>query len=176
MSSQVLYINLGCPWASRANLVRTLKGLEDVIQMVVLDWELFPEGWCAFYFLSLSNSSFPTALLVAFKVPSSTKADAMILGHSQAGMEPPQSIHCTVSNTSVNSTSKPPLPTLRASRFPSFGIRKPKPSFPTSLLKLFEWSALTPISASLACSVFHKLSDCPTGKSSPSHCMRENQY
>jgi glutathionyl-hydroquinone reductase len=42
---QVLYINLGCPWASRANLVRTLKGLEDVIQLVILDWELFPEGW-----------------------------------------------------------------------------------------------------------------------------------
>ena len=38
-------MNRGCPWASRANLVRTLKGLEDVIQMVVLDWELFPEGW-----------------------------------------------------------------------------------------------------------------------------------
>jgi putative glutathione S-transferase len=42
---QVLYINLGCPWASRANLVRTLKGLEDVIHMVVMDWELYPEGW-----------------------------------------------------------------------------------------------------------------------------------
>jgi putative glutathione S-transferase len=42
---QVLYINLGCPWASRANLVRTLKGLEEIIQMVILDWELFPEGW-----------------------------------------------------------------------------------------------------------------------------------
>ncbi|OWP02875.1 glutathione transferase [Marssonina coronariae] len=41
----VLYINLGCPWASRANLVRTLKGLEGVIQIVTLDWELFPEGW-----------------------------------------------------------------------------------------------------------------------------------
>ncbi|KAH7381128.1 glutathione transferase [Cadophora sp. MPI-SDFR-AT-0126] len=41
----VLYINLGCPWASRANLVRTLKGLEEIIQIVVLDWELFPEGW-----------------------------------------------------------------------------------------------------------------------------------
>jgi hypothetical protein len=25
--------------------VRTLKGLEDVIQLVTLDWELFPEGW-----------------------------------------------------------------------------------------------------------------------------------
>ena len=43
---QVLYINLGCPWASRANLVRTLKGLEEIIQMVVLDWEFFPgKGW-----------------------------------------------------------------------------------------------------------------------------------
>ena len=42
---KVLYINLGCPWASRSNLVRTLKGLEEIIQMVVLDWELFPEGW-----------------------------------------------------------------------------------------------------------------------------------
>lgn len=42
----VLYVNLGCPWASRTNLVRTLKGLEDIIQMVVLDWELFPDqGW-----------------------------------------------------------------------------------------------------------------------------------
>jgi putative glutathione S-transferase len=41
----VLYINYGCPWASRTNLVRTLKGLEDIIEMVVLDWELFPGGW-----------------------------------------------------------------------------------------------------------------------------------
>lgn len=40
-------MNMGCPWASRANLVRSLKGLEDVIQMVVLDWELYPEGWYA---------------------------------------------------------------------------------------------------------------------------------
>jgi putative glutathione S-transferase len=43
--TKVLYINYGCPWASRANLVRTLKGLEDIIQIVVMDWELFPEGW-----------------------------------------------------------------------------------------------------------------------------------
>jgi len=41
----VLYINYGCPWASRANLVRTLKGLEDIIQMFSCDWELYPEGW-----------------------------------------------------------------------------------------------------------------------------------
>lgn len=41
----VLYINLGCPWAHRANLVRSLKGLQDVIQLVVMDWTMGPEGW-----------------------------------------------------------------------------------------------------------------------------------
>jgi putative glutathione S-transferase len=41
----VLYLNLGCPWAHRANLVRSLKGLEDVIQLVVMDYILGPEGW-----------------------------------------------------------------------------------------------------------------------------------
>ncbi|KAJ5802282.1 uncharacterized protein N7503_004732 [Penicillium pulvis] len=41
----VLYINYGCPWAHRANLVWTLKGLQNIIQRVVLDPELSPEGW-----------------------------------------------------------------------------------------------------------------------------------
>ncbi|OJD30041.1 glutathione s-transferase [Diplodia corticola] len=33
----VLYINYGCPWAHRANIVRTLKGLDDVIRLVEVD-------------------------------------------------------------------------------------------------------------------------------------------
>ncbi|KAJ5707236.1 hypothetical protein N7488_007037 [Penicillium malachiteum] len=41
----VLYINYGCPWAHRANLLWHLKGLQDIIQRVVADPELGPEGW-----------------------------------------------------------------------------------------------------------------------------------
>ncbi|CEL01521.1 Putative Transferase [Aspergillus calidoustus] len=41
----VLYLNYGCPWAHRTNLVRSLKGLEDIIQLVVCDFELGPDGW-----------------------------------------------------------------------------------------------------------------------------------
>ncbi|TKA64986.1 hypothetical protein B0A49_01180 [Cryomyces minteri] len=32
-----LYIHLGCPWAHRTSIVRTLKGLDDIIQLIVLD-------------------------------------------------------------------------------------------------------------------------------------------
>lgn len=41
----VLYLAYGCPWAHRANIVRTLKGLESIIPLVVLDPELGPDGW-----------------------------------------------------------------------------------------------------------------------------------
>lgn len=41
----VLYINRGCPWAHRANLVRTLKGLEGIVQLVTMSFNLGPEGW-----------------------------------------------------------------------------------------------------------------------------------
>ncbi|KAI1916254.1 hypothetical protein LOZ61_001247 [Ophidiomyces ophidiicola] len=41
----VLYITTSCPWAHRTNIVRSLKGLEPFIQLVVLDPRLSPEGW-----------------------------------------------------------------------------------------------------------------------------------
>lgn len=40
-----LYTNHGCPWAHRVDLVLVLKGLQDIIQLVVLDTELGPDGW-----------------------------------------------------------------------------------------------------------------------------------
>ena len=41
----VLYLNLGCPWAHRTNIVRSLKGLEDIVQLVICDSHLGPGGW-----------------------------------------------------------------------------------------------------------------------------------
>ncbi|KAL9049900.1 MAG: hypothetical protein Q9162_006953 [Coniocarpon cinnabarinum] len=41
----VLYLNYGCPWAHRTNIVRSLKGLESIIQLVVMGFELTDRGW-----------------------------------------------------------------------------------------------------------------------------------
>ncbi|KAK5260666.1 hypothetical protein LTR20_000069 [Exophiala xenobiotica] len=40
-----LYVNYGCPWAHRTILVRGLKSLEPVIQMIVTDFDLSENGW-----------------------------------------------------------------------------------------------------------------------------------
>jgi putative glutathione S-transferase len=39
-----LYIHIGCPWAHRTNIVRSLKGLEDIIQLIVWDKSMVNEG------------------------------------------------------------------------------------------------------------------------------------
>lgn len=46
-SRYVLYLNFGCPWAQRTNIVRTLKGLEDIVELVEVD-DMDPgpgKGW-----------------------------------------------------------------------------------------------------------------------------------
>ncbi|KAF5862856.1 hypothetical protein ETB97_011096 [Aspergillus alliaceus] len=41
----ILYLGYGCPWVHRPNIVRSLKGLEEIIPLVVLDPELGADGW-----------------------------------------------------------------------------------------------------------------------------------
>ncbi|KAL8686761.1 MAG: hypothetical protein Q9218_006886, partial [Villophora microphyllina] len=41
----VLYLNLGCPWAHRTNIVHRLKGLDKIVQVVVMGYIRTDEGW-----------------------------------------------------------------------------------------------------------------------------------
>jgi len=40
-----LYISYACPWATRALIVRKLKGLEDIISFSSVHWYMGPKGW-----------------------------------------------------------------------------------------------------------------------------------
>src|SRR5438105_11583563 len=40
-----LYVSLACPWASRTNIFRKLKGLEQVIGMTIVDPIRDDKGW-----------------------------------------------------------------------------------------------------------------------------------
>jgi len=40
-----LYVSYACPWAHRALIFRSLKGLEAAISLSVVHWFLGPEGW-----------------------------------------------------------------------------------------------------------------------------------
>ncbi|EXJ56502.1 glutathione S-transferase [Cladophialophora yegresii CBS 114405] len=40
-----LYANYGCPWAHRTIIVRSLKSLEPVIQLITTDFDLTENGW-----------------------------------------------------------------------------------------------------------------------------------
>jgi len=40
-----LYISHACPWAHRALIFRTLKGLESVISLSIVDWYMGEHGW-----------------------------------------------------------------------------------------------------------------------------------
>lgn len=40
-----LYVSLGCPWAHRTVLLRSLKGLQDVISISIVDPVISEQGW-----------------------------------------------------------------------------------------------------------------------------------
>lgn len=40
-----LYVSWACPWAHRALILRALKGLEEVISVSAVHWEMDSEGW-----------------------------------------------------------------------------------------------------------------------------------
>ena len=40
-----LYVSLACPWAHRTMIMRTLKGLDDMIGLTVVHWLMLEDGW-----------------------------------------------------------------------------------------------------------------------------------
>ena len=40
-----LYVSLACPWAHRVLIMRSLKGLEDMISVSVVHWLMIEDGW-----------------------------------------------------------------------------------------------------------------------------------
>src|SRR5690606_3797793 len=40
-----LYVSLACPWAHRTLIIRALKGLEDMIDISVVNWLMLERGW-----------------------------------------------------------------------------------------------------------------------------------
>jgi putative glutathione S-transferase len=40
-----LYVSLNCPWAARTLIVRKLKGLEDIVSVLVVEPSMSDEGW-----------------------------------------------------------------------------------------------------------------------------------
>jgi putative glutathione S-transferase len=40
-----LYVSLACPWAHRTLIMRTLKGLQDMISVSVVNWYMGEDGW-----------------------------------------------------------------------------------------------------------------------------------
>jgi putative glutathione S-transferase len=40
-----LYVSRACPWAHRTLILRSLKGLEDIVGLSVVHWHLGREGW-----------------------------------------------------------------------------------------------------------------------------------
>ncbi len=40
-----LYVSMACPWAHRTLIMRTRKGLEDLISLSVVHWYMADDGW-----------------------------------------------------------------------------------------------------------------------------------
>jgi putative glutathione S-transferase len=40
-----LYVSFACPWAHRTLIIRALKGLEDMIDISVVNWLMLDRGW-----------------------------------------------------------------------------------------------------------------------------------